>query len=160
MLLPKQIDTGTQTVINTILSAPVEVLLAAALFAFGIGGLVLAFAALRQVSSNTERLEEDSKQTRIIADLVVEIREIARTGRDASTTAQHTDTTVTAVQADVKELASFQRLALQGLKKVYLKVNAIEQKQGEDRAELHTTLEDIKVTIHEIALSIQKPKDR
>ncbi len=159
MLLPKQIDTGTQTVINTILSAPVEVLLAAALFAFGIGGLVLAFAALRQVSSNTERLEEDSKQTRIIADLVVEIREIARTGRDASTTAQHTDTTVTAVQADVKELTSFQRLALQGLKTVYLKVNAIEQKQGEDRAELHTTLEDIKATIHNLALSIQKPKD-
>jgi len=160
MPLPQaQIDPGAQTTISTILSAPVEVLLAAALFAFAIGGLVLAISAFRLVSSNTKRLEEDSKQTKVITDLVTEIREIARTGRDASATAQHTDTTVTAVQADVQELAKLQRLALTGLKAVYLKVRDLERRQA-DTSGLHDTLEDIKATISKVALSIQSSKDK
>lgn len=154
-LLLTQLDPGTQTTIDAILSAPVEVLLAAALFAFGIGGLVLAASAFRLVTSNTKRLQEDSKQTEKLAELVTEIKVIANAGSATAITAQHTDTTVTAVAGEVKELTQMQRKALQGLGAVWKKVNALEKEQQKQTA-LHETLEDIKETIKQVALSIQK----
>lgn len=163
MALPQaQLDPGTQTTIEAILHAPVEVLLAAALFAFGIGGLVLAVAAFRLVSSNTRRLAEDSKQTEKLTELVTEIKTIASASSETARTAKHTDTTVTEVQADVKELTRLQRLALRGLGAVWEKVNALEkaQQKQSDVSGLRDTLEDIKATINKVALSIQQSEDK
>jgi len=156
MALPQaQLDPGTQTTIDAILHAPVEVLLAAALFAFGI-------AAFRLVSSNTRRLAEDSKQTEKLTELVTEIKTIASASSETARTAKHTDTTVTEVQADVKELTRLQRLALRGLGAVWEKVNALEkaQQKQSDVSGLRDTIEDIKATINKVALSIQQSEDK
>lgn len=156
-------QTDPTQAVSSILSYPVETLLAGVLLLIGVVGVIIARAFARWVGSVDKifarRDEIDTALMTVIKDTGTAINASVVASKQSATTAERTEQAVTTLSANIKQGAEVQRLKIMpALAAIYKRLTIVEGKLDKcDNAEIHRELQELRGDLRSAMLAAQKP---
>lgn len=156
-------QTDPTQAVSSILSYPVETLLAGVLLLVGVVGVIIARAFARWVTSVDKmfarRDEIDTGLMTVIRDTGTAINASVVAARNSASTAERTEQAVVNLSTNVKQGTEVQRFKIMpALAAIYKRLTQVEQKLDKyNSVEIHRELQELRADLRTAMLAAQKP---
>lgn len=156
-------QTDPTQAVSSILSYPVETLLAGVLLLLAVVGIIIARAFARWVA-NVDKMfarrdEIDTGLMAVIKETGTAINASVVASKQSASTAERTEQAVTSLSANIKQESEVQRLKIvPALAAIYKRLTIVEGKLDKcNSAEIHRELQELRGDLRSAMLAAQKP---